>query len=202
MTCFLVDCLLANIQSTKKHNTSKLLYIYIYIYIYSILPDDGLQIRPKHVEVDWRNKLRINSASSWFSLHGQIFSYLSFFIFPSPLSFISTFSNPTSSFPSLFLFFFLSFFHAQFSCSYLLHLYIFTQLMFLSLLNFNTFLSQKWIPNNCNIRQFTAKFLQDCNQIFLIVVLSYKADVVTWPDLFCSKMSFWVECKAFVNYVL
>jgi hypothetical protein len=29
-------------------------------------PDDGLQICPKHVEVDWRNKLRINSASSWF----------------------------------------------------------------------------------------------------------------------------------------
>ena len=38
------------------------------IYIY-IPPDDGLQICPKHVEVDWRNKLRINSASSWFSLH-------------------------------------------------------------------------------------------------------------------------------------
>ena len=26
------------------------IYIYIYIYIYSIPPDDGLQIRPKHVE--------------------------------------------------------------------------------------------------------------------------------------------------------
>ena len=45
-------------------------FIYIYIYIYSIPPDDGLQICPKHVDVDWRNKLRINSASSWFSLHG------------------------------------------------------------------------------------------------------------------------------------
>jgi len=28
--------------------------------IYSIPPDDGLQICPKHVEVDWRNKRRIN----------------------------------------------------------------------------------------------------------------------------------------------
>ena len=43
--------------------------IYIYIYIHSIPTDDGLQICPKHVEVEWRNKLRINSASSWFSLH-------------------------------------------------------------------------------------------------------------------------------------
>ena len=34
--------------------------------IYSILPDDGLQVCPKHVEVDWRNKLRIKSASIWF----------------------------------------------------------------------------------------------------------------------------------------
>jgi len=45
--------------------------VYIYIYIYSIPPHDGLQICPKHVEVDWRNKLRINSASSWFLLHGR-----------------------------------------------------------------------------------------------------------------------------------
>jgi hypothetical protein len=37
-------------------------------YIHSIPPDDGLKICPKHVEVDWRNKLRINYASSWFSL--------------------------------------------------------------------------------------------------------------------------------------
>jgi len=29
----------------------------------------GLQMCPKHVEVDWRNKLRINSASRWFFLH-------------------------------------------------------------------------------------------------------------------------------------
>jgi hypothetical protein len=41
---------------------------YQLLYIYSIPPDDGLQICPKHVEVDWRNKLRINSASSWFLL--------------------------------------------------------------------------------------------------------------------------------------
>jgi len=39
--------------------------VYIYkkyqlLYIYSIPPDDGLQICPKHVEVDLRNKLRIN----------------------------------------------------------------------------------------------------------------------------------------------
>ena len=40
--------------------------------IYSIRPDDRLQICPKHIEVEWRNKLRINSASSWFSLHGSI----------------------------------------------------------------------------------------------------------------------------------
>jgi len=35
-------------------------------------PSDGLQICPKHVEVDCTNKLRINSASSWFSVHGYI----------------------------------------------------------------------------------------------------------------------------------
>ena len=45
-------------QSTEQHNTCQLLYIY------SIPHDDGLQICPKHVEVDWRNKLIINSASS------------------------------------------------------------------------------------------------------------------------------------------
>jgi len=44
-------------------------HVPIVVYIYSIPPDDGLQICPKHVDVDWRNKLRINSASSWFSLH-------------------------------------------------------------------------------------------------------------------------------------
>ena len=31
-----------------------------------------LKICPKHVEDDWQNKLRINSASSWFLLHGSI----------------------------------------------------------------------------------------------------------------------------------
>jgi len=36
----------ANRQSTEKHNTYQLLYIH------SIPPDDGLQICPKHVEVD------------------------------------------------------------------------------------------------------------------------------------------------------
>jgi hypothetical protein len=31
-----------------------------------------LQICPKHLEVDWRNNLPINSSSSWFSLHGSV----------------------------------------------------------------------------------------------------------------------------------
>jgi hypothetical protein len=53
----------ANRHSTEKHNTYQLFYIE------SIPPDDGLQIFPKYVEVDWRNNLRINSASSWFLLH-------------------------------------------------------------------------------------------------------------------------------------
>jgi hypothetical protein len=39
-------------------------------------PDDGLQICPRHVEVNWRNKLRINIASSWFPLHGRCMSYV------------------------------------------------------------------------------------------------------------------------------
>ena len=60
----------ANRQLTKKHNMYQLLNIY------SIHPDDGLQICPKHVEVGWRNKQRLYSASSWFSLHeglGSVF---------------------------------------------------------------------------------------------------------------------------------
>jgi hypothetical protein len=40
--------------------------------IYSITPDDGLQICPKHVDVDWRNKVRINIASMCFLLRGYI----------------------------------------------------------------------------------------------------------------------------------
>jgi hypothetical protein len=56
----------SNRQSIKKHNTYQLLYIY------SIPPDDGPQISPKHLEVDWRNKLRIYSVSSWFLLHRYI----------------------------------------------------------------------------------------------------------------------------------
>jgi len=55
-----------------------ILYIYNNTYqllcIYSIPPDDGRQICPKHVEVDW-NKLRINSGSGWYSLHGGIISW-------------------------------------------------------------------------------------------------------------------------------
>jgi hypothetical protein len=64
---------LANRQSTEKHNTYQLLYIY------SIPPDDELQISPKHVEVDWRNKLRINSVSSWFLLHRHVYITASYF---------------------------------------------------------------------------------------------------------------------------
>jgi len=47
-------------------------YKLLYIYIYSIPPDDGLKICPKHVEVDGQNKLRINSASSWFHYTGVL----------------------------------------------------------------------------------------------------------------------------------
>jgi hypothetical protein len=47
-------------------------YICIYIHIYSIPPDEGLQIWPKHVELDWRNILRINSASRWLSFYGLL----------------------------------------------------------------------------------------------------------------------------------
>ena len=53
------------------HNTYQLLYIY------SIPPDDGQQICPKHVQVDWRNKLRTNSVSSWFH-YTKIYSYFHF----------------------------------------------------------------------------------------------------------------------------
>jgi hypothetical protein len=71
-TCFAFDLPIcwptdSQLKSTTRtncwHNTYKLLCVYI------IPPDDRLQICPKHVEVDWRNKLRINSASSWFLLH-------------------------------------------------------------------------------------------------------------------------------------
>jgi hypothetical protein len=55
-------------------------YIYRYntyqlLYIYSISPDDGLQICSKHVEFDWRNKLRINSEASGFLLHRWLLSF-------------------------------------------------------------------------------------------------------------------------------
>jgi len=61
--CFSVDCLLASsqLQSTTHTNCC--------VYIYNIPPDDGPQICPKHVEVDWQNKVSINIASSWFLLH-------------------------------------------------------------------------------------------------------------------------------------
>ena len=41
----------ANRQSTKKHNTYQLLHKN------STPPDDGLQICPKHVELDWQNNI-------------------------------------------------------------------------------------------------------------------------------------------------
>jgi hypothetical protein len=45
--------------SLKKYNT--------YYRIYTQLPpDDGPLASPKHVDVQWLNKLKINSASSWF----------------------------------------------------------------------------------------------------------------------------------------
>ena len=53
--CFLVDYLLAGLGRNRKYQL---------LYIYSIPPDDWLQICPKNVEADWRNKLRVNSASS------------------------------------------------------------------------------------------------------------------------------------------
>jgi len=62
----LVRVVLFRWQSSKKHNTYQLMCIY------SIPPDDGLQLCPKHVDVGWRNKHRINSASSWFLLHRYI----------------------------------------------------------------------------------------------------------------------------------
>jgi len=37
-----------------------------------ITSDDVLKICSKHVEVDWRNQLRINSATSWSLLHRYI----------------------------------------------------------------------------------------------------------------------------------
>jgi hypothetical protein len=43
------------------------LYVPIATHIQRTPPDDG-QICLKHAEVEWRNKLRIKSASSWFSL--------------------------------------------------------------------------------------------------------------------------------------
>ena len=62
-TCFWHICSPSSGGVLYTYNTCQLLYIY------SIPPDDELQICPKHVEVDLRNKLRISSASRWFYLH-------------------------------------------------------------------------------------------------------------------------------------
>jgi hypothetical protein len=56
--CFLVDCLLAGPKDSQPKSTTRTNCC--------IPPDDGLQICPKHEKVDWRNKLGINSTSSWF----------------------------------------------------------------------------------------------------------------------------------------
>ena len=65
MLCFQLTVCWLGRDGTQFHlDPSRLLYIY------SIPPDEGLQICPKHVEVDWQNKLRISSASGWFSLRG------------------------------------------------------------------------------------------------------------------------------------
>ena len=54
--CFLVACLLAEWPTDRQLKsttaTNFCVCVYIYIYIYSIPPDDGLQLCPKHVEVD------------------------------------------------------------------------------------------------------------------------------------------------------
>ena len=42
------------------------------VYFVNQPPNDGLQICPKYVEVDWRSNLRVNSAPSWFLLHRYI----------------------------------------------------------------------------------------------------------------------------------
>jgi len=52
--------------------------LYIYnnwdvLYIYSIPPDDGLQICSKHVEIDWRNKQRINKFYDRMTVHRNRF---------------------------------------------------------------------------------------------------------------------------------
>ena len=60
-----VYCMLAGQQTVNW----KAQHVPIVVYIYCIPPDDGLQIWSKHVEVDWRNKLGINCASSLFLLH-------------------------------------------------------------------------------------------------------------------------------------
>jgi len=58
-------------------SSGSILHIYntYELYIHSIPPDDVLQIWPRHVEVEWRNELRTNSASSWFLLHKSKFCF-------------------------------------------------------------------------------------------------------------------------------
>jgi hypothetical protein len=54
------------------YNTYKLLCVcvYIYIYIYIYIQCTSWWWATNMPEIDWRNKVRINSASSWFSLYG------------------------------------------------------------------------------------------------------------------------------------
>ena len=62
--CFSVDCLLAGQQTVNW--TAQYVLIVVYIQYNSWWWATNM---PEHVEVDWWNKLRINSSSSWFLLH-------------------------------------------------------------------------------------------------------------------------------------
>jgi hypothetical protein len=94
---FILSLFLQSTSTCFGHNFSPssggILYIhntYQLLYIYSIPPEDGLQICPKHIEVDWRNKLRLNSASSWFLLHStyDVWSSINTFQRDQPISLV------------------------------------------------------------------------------------------------------------------
>jgi hypothetical protein len=54
------------------------------------LSTDGLQKCPKRLEVDWRNKLRINIASSWLLLHKPFYTITIQQSYPLPIKLINT----------------------------------------------------------------------------------------------------------------
>jgi len=62
--CFSVDCPLARPTDSQPKSTTR-----THCCIYTLYVLMMGYICPKHVVVDWRNKLRINSASGWFLLH-------------------------------------------------------------------------------------------------------------------------------------